>query len=131
MNVFEFTKKVNMLLHYPVELGYTHPIEEFLEKFDINILVEYLLNYYFTQTNIENKKSIILAIGRLKCDKSKFENILFNAINHENLEIRDAAVHTAECCGSFGLKILEQSDEKCLWLARYIENVKEDLKKYL
>lgn len=128
MNKLEFFEKLNSLLYFSVEQGYSHPIEDFLNQFSIEYLNEYLNEYYFI-TNDVNKASIILVIGRLNHDKSKLKEILFDGINHTKLEIRDHTVCTAEHCGFLGLEILKKSNETVPYLIKYIEGVKKDLAK--
>lgn len=118
------------LLTEPVELGHSHPFENFISSIvDNEFRARWLSTYYEKQCDIERKRSIILTIGRQSCvDGLGF--LLRIALQDSHIMVRESAVRSAEAIGGdLALETLTGYQEKVPWLSRYIEGVIVDLTK--
>src|SRR5574338_693407 len=98
------------LIKNPIELGFSHSIEEFIQInfIDSNKGLEewegICFDIYNEKENINIKRSIILLLGRLKCTNQFLtEFLLESALKSNDIQLRDAAVHSCESIRKIGL----------------------------
>ena len=110
----------------PVEDGYIHPTEEFLEKLiqDFNHQAgDWLINIFSSDHWSESLKADLLRL--LSRQKPLTEGwrlpIIQLGLSSSNIELRDAAAQAAESWEDEGvIPILRAHKEPCAWLADYI-----------
>ena len=119
----------------PVEDGYWHPAEKLLRLSLIDHSSEtnlWLRSIISSESNASIVASILKCLGRVEleiCNDWGF-NLVGTALDHPDVEVRDAAVQVLEIWGTTeAIRLLKKhrSREQVVWLQSYIERVIQDL----
>ncbi len=120
----------------PLEDGIEHPAEEIirqalLDSVDSRVL-KWLQEIALDTAQPNLSASVLRCLGRLVRPGTKSWRIglIRSALGKGDVEIRDAAVQTAESWGGEAVRrVLAAHDEQLPWLRDYIRDVVEDLEK--
>lgn len=116
---------VDNLLKEPIIPGETHPIELLiLDAEDLDWIAS-----YYSQATSENKRSLLLALGRLPKSKisKSLKDLLKSGLSDPDLGVREAVIRSAESLGD--PSIIHSHFEQVPWLRKYLEGVLVDLQK--
>jgi len=110
----------------PVEDGCQHPAEEHLRLLLFEHPLEmrhWLHNLISYETNASVVASIIKCLGRI--DQEDYIDIIASALNHPDVEVRDAVVQSLEILGSTDVLKKHLHNEPVAWLRSYIQQIIE------
>ena len=132
----QFTSEIlSAIQAEPVEDGYCHPAEKLLKRSLIehsSETIRWLHNIISRENNASIAASILKCLGWVEfeiCNDWGF-NLVGTALEHPDVEVRDAAVQVLEIWGTTeAIRLLKKhrSREQVVWLQRYIERVIQDL----
>ena len=135
VNESHFSEILSAIDAEPIEDGYRHPAEKLLKLSLIEHSSETILwlhNIISRENNASIVASILKCLGRVEleiCNDWGF-NLVGTALEHPDVEVRDAAVQVLEIWGTAeGIRLLKKhrSREQVVWLRSYIERVIRDL----
>ena len=119
----------------PIEDGITHPTESIISDAlrldDNNTVLGWLRDSCLDTATPGFSASIFRCLGRIDNFGTNLwrNNLVRDGLARDAIEIRDAAVQTAELWGGLGLQmILESHSEPQMWLREYIRDVIDDLR---
>ena len=120
----------------PVEDGYSHPAELLLKHAVIDQPIEtvlWLYNIVSSESNGSIVAAVLKCLGRIEVQLCRWWGfqLIATALEHPDIEVRDAAVQVLETWGTDeAVRLLKQrmSRERVDWLRSYIERVIEDLR---
>lgn len=127
---------IHALNEESIEDGYSHPAENIIQE-AINKYIPYAITW-IQSLYIENLNNHKLAAGILRCIGRLNSNItkpwgsimVTGALFHSDVEVRESAVRAIEMWEDYSIVgYLEQRKEKVPWLADYIKQVINDLKR--
>jgi hypothetical protein len=117
----------------PIEDGYTHPAESFLEKVIRDSgdragdwLIGILSNDHWS---VSLRAGLLRLLSRQKPLTQEWRlRVIQLGLSSPSIELRDAAVQAAESWEDAGvMQILQAHREPCTWLADYVSRVIQDL----
>lgn len=109
---------IDILKNYTVIDGYDHPAEVYITD-TVGKDVTSIIN-----SAVFAEYLILLGRSSNKLPVEWFRNIIKIALRSHDIVIRDAAVNAIATSESkFCIDILQEHDEKCKWLAEYIDKV--------
>lgn len=118
----------------PLEDGFHHPAEEIIATALVSAgvpeILVWLKGFVLDTEQLGHAASVLRCLGRQHrpgTERWRIE-LVRDALAAEDVEIRDAAVQTAELWADAGMSdVLRNHDESVPWLADYIEEVVEDI----
>lgn len=117
----------------PLEDGVSHPAEGILSDLvsgDEQAPFEWLKDICLEYHSADLSSSILRCLGRLtKPGTASWRlDLIRDGLAVENVEIRDAAIQTAELWAEPGIReVLEEHREPVSWLSGYLQDVLDDL----
>lgn len=131
---FTFALKILSAINAePVEDGFEHPAESLLKEAVMRYrreTVEWLYKLITEEDNAAFVASILKCLGRIEGDICEEWGVVLisKALQHRDVEVRDAAVQVAESWGTGGvLMLLKGHRDDVPWLQDYIDRVVRDL----
>ena len=117
----------------PVEDGFEHPAENLLKEALLSHPRE-TIDWFYELISEENNTavvaSILKCIGRMEvgmCEEWGFD-LVRKALQHKDVEVRDAAVQVLESWGTEkAIRLLKEHHDDVSWLQDYIDRVARDL----
>jgi hypothetical protein len=129
------SKLIAALLEAPMEDGITHPAEELIDEAlragtsDCrDWLSRVLVEHYEARPSIS--ASIVRCVGRLEYDQVGHwgMHVADDALRHEDVEVREAAIRALEDWGGCeALRLLRSHRDSVAWLSEYVSQVIADL----
>ncbi len=128
------TQQIQLALESdPVEDGYTHPAEIHLanlikdgDQEAGDWLTDMISGYRW---NPSLAAGLLRVLGRQKPFTEEWRlRVIQSALSSPDIELRDAGIQAAELWGDPGaVKLLQEHNETCTWLADYVRRVIRDL----